>query len=204
MITLTIERLKIQTPAGFTEEQLRRVAQDAALGAAVVVRKNFRRIKEKTGSRYYWHKAAASTQVAEQVEGCTAYVVVRHKGVRLHWKGGTVRPTGKPSEVTGKPTKSLLIPFDDSPLRKRRVSLYELHYPKENLHVFKSASGCPILVAAEHQKRKTKLIWLGKLVKAATFEERPEVMPTADAMLAAAVKAGHKAINRTIRENKRK
>lgn len=203
MITLTIERLKIQTPAGFTDEQLRRVALDAALGAATVVRKNFRRLKELTGSKYFWHGAASSTQVAEQTEGSTAYVVVRQKGVRLHWKGGTVRPTGKPSEVTGKPTKALLIPFDDSPLKKRRVSLHELHYAEENIHVFKSHSGCPILVAAEHMKRKTKLIWLGKLVKAAHFDARPDVMPTPEAMLAAAADAGRTAIKRTIRQNRK-
>lgn len=204
MITLTIEKLSIRTPAGFTEEQLRRVAVDAALGTATAVRKNFRKLQEKTGSKHYWHGAASSTQVAEKTEGRTAYVAVRQKGVRLHWKGGTVRPTGKPSEVTGKPTKALLIPFDDSPLKKRRVSLYELHYPQEDIHVFKSASGCPILVAAEHQKRKTKLIWLGKLVKAAHYEARPEVMPTAEGMLAAAVEAGRKTIKRTLKENKRK
>ena len=203
MITLTIERLKIQTPAGFTDEQLRRVALDAALGTATVVRKNFRRLKELTGSKYFWHGAASSTQVAEQTEGSTAYVVVRQKGVRLHWKGGTVRPTGKPSEVTGKPTKALLIPFDDSPLKKRRVSLHELHYAEENIHVFKSHSGCPILVAAEHMKRKTKLIWLGKLVKAAHFDARPEVMPTPEVMLAAAADAGRTAIKRTIRQNRK-
>lgn len=203
MITLTIERLKIQTPAGFTDEQLRRVALDAALGTATAVRKNFRRIKELTGSKHYWHGAASSTQVAEQTEGCTAYVVVRQKGVRLHWKGGTVRPTGKPSEVTGKPTKALLIPFDDSPLKKRRVSLYELHYPEENIHVIKSHSGCPILVAAEHIKRKTKLIWLGKLVKAAHFDARPDVMPAPEAMLAAAVDAGRTAIKRTMKQNRK-
>lgn len=203
MITLTIERLKIETPAGFTDEQLRRVALDAALGTATAVRKNFRRIKELTGSKHYWHGAASSTQVAEQTEGSTAYVVVRQKGVRLHWKGGTVRPTGKPSEVTGKPTKALLIPFDDSPLKKRRVSLHELHYPKENLHVFKSAGGCPILVAAEQMKRKTKLIWLGKLVKAAHFDARPEVMPNEQELKSAAVLGAGEAINAILRQNRK-
>lgn len=203
MITLTIERLKIQTPAGFTDEQLRGVAVGAATEAANAIRKNFRRLKELTGSKHYWHGAASSTQVAEQTEGSTAYVVVRQKGVRLHWKGGTVRPTGKPSEVTGKPTKALLIPFDDSPLKKKRIPLHELHVPRENIHVFKSHSGCPILVAAEHKKRKTKLIWLGKLVKMAHFDARPDVMPNEQELKSAAVLGAGEAINAILRQNRK-
>lgn len=203
MITLTIERLKIQTPAGFTEEQLRGVAVGAATEAASAIRKNFRRITERTGSKYFWQGAADSTQVAEQTEGSTAYVVVRQKGVRLHWKGGTVRPTGKPSEVTGKPTKALLIPFDDSPLKKKRIPLHELHVPQEDIHVFKSASGCPILVAAEKMKKKTKLIWLGKLVKAAHFDARPDVMPNEQELKSAAVLGAGEAINAILRQNRK-
>lgn len=203
MITLTIERLKIQTPAGFTDEQLHGVAVGAATEAASAIRKNFRRIMERTGSKYFWQGAADSTQLDGQTEGSTAYVVVRQKGVRLHWKGGTVRPTGKPSEVTGKPTKALLIPFDDSPLKKQRIPLHELHVPRENIHVFKSHSGCPILVAAEHKKRKTKLIWLGKLVKAAHFNARPDVMPNEQELKSAAVLGAGEAINAILRQNRK-
>lgn len=40
----------------------------------------------------YWAKAAEAT-VAER-QGCVARVVVRAPGIALHYKGGTVRPTG--------------------------------------------------------------------------------------------------------------
>ncbi len=183
----------METPTGFTDEELARVAQDSALGVATAVRKNFRQLKTKSGSRYFWHEAAAGTQVAEDVNGTTAYVEIRAKGVRLHWKGGTVRPGKNVSEVTGQKTKSLLIPFEDSPMRKRRVSLYELHYPQEKTHVLTSRNGCPVLVAAKERKKKTDLIFLGKLVKSATFTARPEVMPTQEALVSAAVKAGKRA-----------
>ena len=34
--------------------------------------------------------------------------------MRLQWLGGTVKPSGRKSEVTGRRIKSLLIPFKDS------------------------------------------------------------------------------------------
>lgn len=125
--------------------------------------------------------------VPKPAEARKAEVAIFQKGVRLHWKGGTVRPTGRTSEATGKPTKSLLIPFADSPLRKRRVTLAELHLPADSIHVLKSRNGCPILAATKSLKTRTNLVWLGKLVKAASFRPRPEVLPAAEALQRSAI-----------------
>lgn len=172
-------------PDSLTPEELTGVARDSALAVAVAIRKNFRTLANKSQSRHYWRGAIDSTEVDQQASNGVATIRISQVGVRLHWKGGTVRPTGRPSEVTGKPTKSLLIPFDDSPLAKRRKTLKELGFEKEQIHVFKSQSGCPILVASEQMKRKTKLIWLGKLVRSTHHTPRPEVMPTSEDLSAA-------------------
>lgn len=203
MITLTIVQLKkLQLPAGFTDGQLNGVVHSAATEASSAIRKNFRRIMERTGSRYFWQGAADSTEVDKQTEGSTAYVVVRQKGVRLHWKGGTVRPTGKPSAVTGKPTKSLLIPFADSPLRKKGVTLAELKLPEEEMHVITSRNGCPLLVHGKRLKTRTNLTWLGKLVPQAHFDARPDVLPNAKELKSAAILGAEEAIM-ILKQNKR-
>lgn len=176
MITLKIESQVLQKlPVELKPQEVRAVRRGAAMELAGEVKKNFLRLAN--GASRWWGQAARRTTVKEEAAQGQHCVVVAHRGVRLHLKGGTVRPTGKPSEVTGKPTKALLIPFEDSPLRKRRVSLHELRIPKEDVHVIKSAKGCPILVAGKRLKRRTNLIWLGKLVKAAHFEARPDVLP---------------------------
>ena len=42
-----------------------------------------------------------------------ATIDITHIGGRLQWRGGTVKPSGRKSEVTGRRIKSLLIPFKD-------------------------------------------------------------------------------------------
>ncbi len=66
--------------------------------------------------------------------------------------------------VAGRPTKRLLIPFADSPLRKRDVTLAELKLPPEKVHVITSRNGCPLLLHGKRLKTRTNLTWLGKLV----------------------------------------
>lgn len=181
-------------------EEMSAVAQDAARGVRVLVRRNFAALASASSSRAFWREAAGATDIepiqgAEGAQRGMAAVVVRKRGVRLHWLGGDIRATGQRSEVTGKPTKALLIPFKDSPLRKQRKTLAEMHYPEEQLHVLKSRNGCPLLVAEKRLKTRTNLIWLGKLVKKAHFEPRPEVMPTPEAMSQEAASAARQAVN---------
>ena len=192
MITLRIDMAGTPRLPRMGAAEMNFIARVAAQGVAGEVAKNFTRLAAASGSRSYWREAAGSTRVEETAgaEGAlrgTAAVVVRKVGVRLHWLGGDVRATGQRSEVTGKPTRALLIPFEDSPLHKQRKTLHELGYPQEQVHVVKSRNGCPLLVAEDRKKTRTNLIWLGKLVERAHFEPRPEVMPSDEAMHAAAV-----------------
>lgn len=187
---------RIPTLSAEDEGALRKSGANRVAGS---VRRHLLELKAATGSRKWWGKAARSVQVAPEEEEGRAVVAINHRGVHLHWKGGDVRPTGRPSAVTGKPTRSLLIPFPDSPLRKRGISLAELGVPKESIHVIKSKKGCPILVAGIERKRRTNLIWLGKLVKSAHFEPRPEVLPSEEALHAEAVEGARQALRAILR-----
>lgn len=189
MLKLVVKASELPPLPRFSEEEEAAIRGEAAAMVCGVVKSNFTQLAAKSGSRRFWHGADALTRVAAEEDG-RAIVVVSQRGVRLHWKGGEVRPTGRPSAVTGKPTKSLLIPFPDSPLRKRGISLAELGVPKESMHVIKSKKGCPILVAGIEKKRHTNLIWLGKLVKRAHFEARPEVLPSENELQRAALTGG--------------
>lgn len=60
----------------------------------------------------YWLRAADSV-VAEAVDG-GAKVSIPHTGVALRYFGGTVRPSGRISLVTGKPIRRLAVPFSGS------------------------------------------------------------------------------------------
>lgn len=183
---------RIPTLSAEDEGALRKSGANRVAGS---VRRHLLELKAATGSRKWWGKAARSVQVAPEEEDGRAVVAINHRGVHLHWKGGDVRPSGRPSEVTGKPTRSLLIPFPDSPLRQRGISLAELGGPKESIHVIKSKKGCPILVAGIEKKTRTNLIWLGKLVARAHFEPRPEVLPSEEALHAEAVEGARQALS---------
>jgi len=59
----------------------------------------------KTG---FWERARASLVSTHDSGGVTLRIPER--GVRLHYYGGVVRPSGRVSDVTGKPIRSLTIP----------------------------------------------------------------------------------------------
>lgn len=56
----------------------------------------------------YWKKAIEGTSSSSNAEGAT--VVISQVGIKLKYSGGTIRASGRTSEVTGKPTKFLTIP----------------------------------------------------------------------------------------------
>ena len=99
---------------------------DVARAARQAVRDSFQAIIDRTQSQGFWGKAKQSIN-PPVIRDNKATIDITHTGVRLQWLGGTVRPTGRKSEVTGRPIRSLLIPFKDSPLRRR--SLASLHHP---------------------------------------------------------------------------
>lgn len=175
--------------------QVTAIAKDASIAIATEIRKNFTRLGRASHSRYYWHEAADSVVLPGNQHDGIAEIKITQIGVRLHWRGGAVRPTGRVSEVTGKPTSSLLIPFSDSPLRKRRATLAEMGYDPEKVHVIKRRGGAPVLVYAAEKKRRTDLVYLGVLVKQATFHARPDVLPDDATLQAAAIRGAEQHIN---------
>lgn len=134
----------------------------------------------RVSRRGYWVRAADSVE-AGRVSAEEVRIGVPHVGVGLIWKGGEVRPTGRRSEVTGRPIRSLLIPFDDSPLRELDLSLFEYKQrARGSVHPLRTRSGKMILVdevKGKGKKAKGEMIGLGVLVARAVIREHADVMP---------------------------
>ena len=140
---------------------------------------------DKRKGRNYWHEAAKHVETSATQSG--SEVSINHRGVRLHLYGGTVRPSGRTSAVTGKPIKKLLIPTDDSPLRKRGVALYELGLARDAVHregskLIADMGGVPVV--------------LGLLADKAEHKPDPSVLPGASEMNDALMRGASKAINK--------
>lgn len=185
MITISVNisgnlRLKSITP--------RAVAKEGARGIYVEVVKSLEEMGRRSNSRYYWPEAVRTT-TEPRLDGDVATISVTKTGVRLHWLGGKVKPTGAISRVTGRPIRSLLIPFRDSPIRRKALS--EMHYPADEVMVLKSDNGRPYLAHVKPYKRKVdgktaKVTPLGALVKQVTIKPNPDVIPTEATMYSAA------------------
>ena len=63
--------------------------------------------------REFYKKAAESVQLASSADA--AIVSITQRGIALRRYGGTVRPTGRTSDVTGKPIKNLALPVGGAP-----------------------------------------------------------------------------------------
>ena len=153
--------------------------------AAAQVEQLLKRHFVRKGGRKYWKDAADAVRVSN--EGGQAWVHFDHRGMRLHLYGGTVRPSGRTSAVTGKPIKKLLIPTDDSPLRKRGVALYELGLAREAVHregikLIADMGGVPVV--------------LGLLADKAEHKPDPSVLPGASEINDALTRGASKAINK--------
>lgn len=189
-LTLTLKNgVKLPRP---TQERVAAWNHEAGLGVAAEVKKNFRNRAAKVNSRHYWRRAHDLTQVRQE-RGKTA-VVIAAKGVRLHYHGGTVRPSGRPSEVTGRPTRSLFIPLKNSPSAKRGETLAETlkKMPGYEVRVVPALSpgrGCPCLVAVKKGKRQDKYVWLGRLVKQTRHKPDKTVLPEPAVMRKSAMMA---------------
>lgn len=137
------------------------------------------------GGRSFYGTAARRTNLTRaDAEG--AEIDITQRGVHLQWKGGTVKPTGKPSEVTGQPTKNLLIPVGNSALKGRtgNTTLGDLNLPKERVHVVKAKNGKRYLIADAASSGKRKAgnrngVMLGALVPQVTIPPHPNVLPDA-------------------------
>ena len=169
---------------------------DVARAARQAVRDSFQDMLDRTQSQRFWGAAKRSVNPPVIRD-------ITHIGVRLQWLGGTVKPSGRKSEVTGRRIKSLLIPFKDSPLRRR--SLASLNIPEEEVMVLGDVdTGSAILARVKQRKRRNKdghyqdVTPLGALVKSATIPAHPEVMPSREQMRKNAVYAATLVLNRLL------
>lgn len=178
------------------------VVADVARAARKAVRDNFQDLIDRTQSQGFWGKAKRSVN-PPVLRDNKATIDITHTGVRLQWLGGTVKPTGRKSEVTGKRISRLLIPFRDSPLRRR--SLASLHIPEEEVMVLGNVeTGSAILARVKERKRRNKdghyqdVTPLAVLARQATIKAHPEVMPSREQMRQYAVHAATLVLTRLL------
>lgn len=183
MITLQVRMdMSVALARMVTPEDMQEMTRHAGDDLRDLLKNHFVERSQRVGSRNYWAGAAEATE--SHMEGRTARVTVSHTGVRLHLEGGTVRATGRTSPVTGKPTKSLLVPGPDSPLRKRRITLAEAGIPEDEIMVLYSVkSHLPYLARVQERKRmykgwKQKVTPLGLLLKSVTHDPDRTVLPS--------------------------
>ena len=175
---------------------------DVARAARQAVRDSFQDMIDRTQSQGFWGAAKRSIN-PPVIQDNKATIDITHIGVRLQWLGGTVKPSGRTSEVTGRRIKSLLIPFKDSPLRRR--SLASLHIPEEEVMVLGDVdTGSAILARVKERKRRNKdghyqdVTPLAVLARQATIKAHPEVMPSREQMREYAVHAATLVLNRLL------
>ena len=170
------------TPLAESPRILRLITAEAAEALMDRIREQLLR---RTSSRNYWMHAADSVSAAPQSDSHIT-ISIPHIGVGLIWKGGEVHPTGRPSEVTGRPIRRLLIPFKDSPLRMRDISLFEYirATPGANVRAFKSKKGSMLLAdqpkgpKGPKGRSAQKMTLLGLLTERVTINPHPDVLPT--------------------------
>lgn len=180
MISLDID-VQISRPlaAKLNKDGIKKVTKNAANDLTSLLKNHFIDRAQQTQSRRYWGQAADSTQATHT--DSYSQITIAQPGVRLHWRGGMVAPSGKTSEVTGKPIHRLLIPFDDSPMRQRGASLAESGIPQDQIRALKAKTGTIYLAwitPPAGKGRKAKVTPLGALVERTYHDADRTVMPT--------------------------
>lgn len=94
----------------------------------------------------YYDAAADATSMEETAEGVS--VSIAWRGIGLHWigtqgyLGGPLRPTGRISEITGKPIQNLAIPTRNAPRGHGGTrSIYSAGFRKDDLQFIPSKNG---------------------------------------------------------------
>lgn len=154
----------------------------------------------------YYDAAADATSMEETAEGVS--VSIAWRGIGIHWigtqgyLGGPLRPTGRTSEVTGKPIQNLAIPTINAPRGHGGTrSIYSAGFRKEDLQFIPSknggrngnVTGVLILKTAQSstgKKAARKLFSKGTktgdvlyiLCREVTIAPTPGILPTMDQM----------------------
>ncbi len=140
-------------------------------------------------SRRFWKEAADSIHVEPEKNG-TLNINIFKRGVHLRYAGGTVKPSGKISELTGKPIKSLLIPGRRTAMHTQGLDLYDVVKAPNRVHTIKNHAGRVYLVEDAEQPEQ-KMRYLGRLVKQTTHSPDPSVLPSMQDMQEAAAKGAN-------------
>lgn len=130
------------------------------------------------GERTGYYAKAANSVTTDRVKG-EVTIVIPHRGMALRYYGGVVRPTGRNSEVTGKPITRLTVP-----IHARAHGKEARDFP--NLKFYK---GCLVEVP-EGESPGPDSVKLFALVKSTKHEADPTVLPDEAAVL----KAGEEAL----------
>lgn len=180
----------------FTVKNIRKLADiapqqraDVLHSAAGRVRSTLEEHFRAQGGRKFWQDAADSVHVKPQPSEdgiARARIEVLKSGVALRYFGGVVKPRGNISELTGRPTKSLLIPGKE--LRANGGYLIDVVKNPKMLHVIKTKAGKVLLVEdIPGKKGKEDEVRIhGQLVKRTVHKPNPRVLPTVEQMQAAA------------------
>lgn len=186
MIRLIFTVKNIRKLADISPQQREEVMHSAAGRVRSTVEDHLRAL----GGRRFWSQAADDVVVSPlPSEGQTlrSRIEICKRGVALRYFGGVVKPTGNISELTGKPTKSLLIPGKE--LRANGGELIDVVKNPQKLHVIKSKAGRVLLVEDIPGKKKGEAESMrihGQLVKRTVHKPNPRVLPTKETMAAAA------------------
>lgn len=179
MLILTI-RSGLRSLRSVTPEQKEDILNAAAGRVRSLVEEHF----DGLPSRRFWKEAADSVHVEPGKNG-TVNINIYKRGVHLRYAGGTVKPSGQISELTGKPIKSLLIPGPRTAMRTQGLDLYDVVKDPRRVHTIKNHAGRVYLVEDAEQEGQ-KMRYLGRLVKQTTHKPDPTVMPSVQDMQEAA------------------
>ena len=195
MIKLTFKVNGLKTLGDLPPQGRADVLNAAAGRVRSVVEEHF----DSLPSRQFWKEAADDVVVAPQWttregkgETVRTRVEIRKRGVALRYYGGKVKARGNISELTGKPTKSILIPGKE--LRANGGDLFDIVGDPQRVHVVKTKAGRVLLV--EEMGKDAPVRVLGQLVKSTTHKPNKKVMPTREKMETAARKGAEHILRR--------
>lgn len=185
MLKLTFTVKNIRRLADIAPQQRADVLHSAAGHVRGTLEEHFRRLP----GRKFWQEAADSVHVSPQASEngtARARIEILKRGVSLRFFGGVVKPRGNISELTGRPTKSLLIPGKE--LRANGGDLIDVVKNPKKLHVIKTKAGKVLLVEdiPGRKGKEDKIRIHGQLVKRTVHKPNPRVLPTVEQMQAAA------------------
>ena len=135
----------------------------------------------------FWQKAAASVKGTSTATEAT--VSIPDRGVALHYYGGTVKPSGRISSVTGRAITRLAIPLDASAYGKSPGD-----FPKGSLTLIGN-----VLARKLGRGKDAPFTALFALVRSVHINPHPDILPPDAEIGATAAKAGKNYLLRNLK-----